>query len=60
MHVMNDRLKRVKYVNEMIATLAVMARQDGHTLLAYLLEMAMLEARERADGLSQKATSLHH
>lgn len=35
---------RVAYISEMTQELAGMARTDGFNLLAYLLEMARLEA----------------
>ena len=37
---------RVAYIGEMTQQLAEMARTDGFDVLAYLLEMAKLEAEE--------------
>ena len=49
---MNERLERAEYLSELTISLADMARHDGHELLAYLLEMATLEARDRVKGLA--------
>ena len=51
---MNEQLGRAEYLSDMTVTLAAMARRDGHDVLAYLLEMARLEAESAMAALSKE------
>lgn len=52
---MNTNSEIAEYVGEMSLSLSAMARENGLGSLAFLLEMAALEARKLAEGASEKS-----
>ncbi len=40
--------KRLEYISDMLTQLAEMARSDGEDQLAYLIDIAQLDAQEKA------------
>ena len=48
-----NRIETAAYISDLSAHLATLARRDGFAALAYLLEMARLEAEGLRNGQSQ-------
>lgn len=40
------RFETVTYIEQMLEQLSLMAKNTNHTLLVYMIEMALVEARE--------------
>lgn len=52
-----DQTETLEYIRAMLGPLKDMAQAAGHQLLAYLLDMALVEAGQRADELRKGKTS---
>jgi hypothetical protein len=52
---MAEHIDKADYIGETTAVLAKMAREDGLSLLAFILDMATLEARRQADTCTDEA-----
>jgi hypothetical protein len=51
---MAEHTDKAEYIGQTTAVLAKMAREDGLILLAFILDMATLEARQQADRLTDE------